>query len=1159
MNIKALRPVMKTIKIKYSLLLIILLQIFLFARGEIKELKISADEKGFIPAWLVAGPFELPVKGFGQPADTNAIGEPDIAPASGLTVTSCLPDKETKKWFVQSLEKNGFLDLNKTVEWDVNTKLPVKFWYVKAGYAYTKVYSENEREALLTVGGNSFLTCYLNKKMIYTGTAESNAIPDKDTIKIKLKKGINELIVRVCNTHKNLGLAYFGMIKWEWGFYPRLLDKEGKPLREIYYVIDNGQKENSLNAISTIYYKKDAEGLMQRVDLEINSVNTGIKNANVKFNVGGKNYSFLFDSVKPGKTRYAVYLSEITKKEETTAELTIGNEKVNQKIILEPRKKYKLHLMLLNHMDIGYTHPQPVCEEIHCITLDEVLKWCDENPDFKWTIETTWQLEAYERLRSHENFMRVINYIKTGRIALSPIYSNPYTGMVSREEMMRSFEKAFEYKNKYGIAFNAAVYNDVPGEAWIMPQVLSKAGVKFLANGINEFYGEFRYQKTLPKVFKWKANDGASVVNYITEAYNEGKSYGLESDNLLTVEQKTWEHINLIENRNYAPDIVLINSSYSDNSIPATHQYLLAKKWNEQYEYPKFVPSNADMFADELLKSDSYKELPELKGDWTSDWDIRAQGEFERNKKIRWIQHQAVTAEKLSTLSALLDNKKAAMNDDLAMIYRNTLHFNGHGSGLEFGYGSPEANLLTLQYRDNYVNGAFYKTHEVLQKAMHRLTVPEETFESEGVYVFNPLSWRRNDIVELQYTFNNSPAIDVIDASTKTIIPSFRKDHRQFFLAENLPSFGFKKYLLKPHAPAKTPESGLKKTENSIENEFYKITYNSSEGKVTGIVEKKSGKEIISAGELSFGIPTVEKFQLKQNHSPITGVKSSIDVIDESPVRMIVRIKNEGSIFSVIEYVLNDKQNQVQLNATADLAVLKSPQYFEEYGIPFCFNIKDAKIENEIIGGFLDIEKGRLAGANNDAVSLRRSVAVFNDKESIIWSSADARIARIRKDAKTGAPIIISTPVNNFPKEWNRNEDNTGKVEFRYSFKYEPRSFNAADAAQFGCELCTPAQPRRSYYRSQPSTDEYLTIDNKNILLLNLKKTADGFIARLVNVDNYSGQDAVVKSKLFNTNKAEIIDLGGAVQSAVNINDNSAVLKFKPAEIIDLLVRPGVK
>ncbi len=62
------------------------------------------------PAWLVTGPFELPLVGFGTPKDTVAIGEPNISPIDGEYAESFLPEKEKVKWFLQSINQKGFVD-----------------------------------------------------------------------------------------------------------------------------------------------------------------------------------------------------------------------------------------------------------------------------------------------------------------------------------------------------------------------------------------------------------------------------------------------------------------------------------------------------------------------------------------------------------------------------------------------------------------------------------------------------------------------------------------------------------------------------------------------------------------------------------------------------------------------------------------------------------------------------------------------------------------------------------------------------------------------------------------------------------------------------------------------------------------------------------------
>ena len=272
-------------KIKISgftiLLLFVLAQGLNIAQGNIKDISFQPQSNGTIPSWLVTGPFEFPIVGFGSAADTNAIGEPAVSPSEGDQVTSSLTDKETKTWFSQSVDKKGYLDFNKSIEWDVNKKLPVKFWFVKAGYAYVTVYSEKEQDAILSTGSNSHIKIFLNKELVFSFFQERNAIADQDKIKIKLKKGANDLLVRVYNTNKNLGLAFFGFINWGWGFYARLLDKEGKPLVDVKYGIRSTDKKNDFNVVSTFYFKKENGQLKQRIDVELNSTQPGYSKAEV--------------------------------------------------------------------------------------------------------------------------------------------------------------------------------------------------------------------------------------------------------------------------------------------------------------------------------------------------------------------------------------------------------------------------------------------------------------------------------------------------------------------------------------------------------------------------------------------------------------------------------------------------------------------------------------------------------------------------------------------------------------------------------------------------------------------------------------------------------------------------------------------------------------
>ena len=874
------------------------------------------------------------------------------------------------------------------------------------------------------------------------------------------------------------------------------------------------------------------------------------------FNINDKSFSFNLDSIPFGESRHEIYIPDIKKDINTKAALSIDGKKIEQTITLKQKPHYKIHMMMLAHTDIGYTRPQPVVKEIHANTLDEVLQMCKDYPDFHWTIETLWQLEQYQQSRSPQQFQKIIDLIKEGRIAVSPLYSNPFTGWVGEEEMIQSLFKAKELKDKYGLKFNSAVYNDVPGEAWIVPQVLKNAGVDFLAEGINEFFNNYNLQKDLPKAFIWEGSDSSRVVTYLNEAYNEGKSYGLEGDRgSLAIQQRMFERINKLIERGYNYDLILLNSAFGDNSIVPKDQYMNMIKWDKEFEYPKFISSNVSKFGEEFVKEYG-KSLPVIRGDWTSNWDVFYQGEAERMKEHRWVQSNLLSAEKLASLTWLKDRNMLPLSDIVHNAYRSMLNFSGHGSGLEYGYGSPEENLITQEYRKSYVHNAYLNTEELLERAMYRIGKPEESFEGEGIIVFNTLSWKRDATVEVQFTEENMQQYEVIDLTTKQKVESYRDGYKLYFVAKDLPSFGYKKYRLQPITKKDgEKDSGLNVSDNSIENQFYKIIIDKSSNKISSIIDKKSNKELIDKeNPLGFNQPLIEKFQDNQTFSQLNFNNQKLEIKDESPVRVILQVKRDDELFEDTKYILWNNVDRIDVEQKVNTTKLKPTDKLEEYAVAFPFKIDNLKIEPEIIGGFINPEKDKFPGTTKEGFSIRRSVALFNNNQSISWTSLDARVIRLRDI--NNQKVLISSLVNNFPKNWNRYEENSGKIVFRYSFTNQNEKFNPTFTSQFGWEINTPPISRRSWYRTEPTEQSYFKIDNQNLNLLTVIASADKdyFLMRIQNMNPYNNESGNISSEFMKNGSAASVNYLEDEEKKLKLNGDSVKVDLRPNEIATIKI-----
>ncbi len=1150
---------MKTFLLNIIISFVLILNLT-YSQEKIIEIESNLTDNGFIPNWLVVGPFEQTTEGFGNSVDTDFIDELNSHPFERKEEKNNLFDIGKIYWKPYSFNDKYFLDFNNAFGWVIPENEPEKIWWSKTSYAFTSIESPEEINAKLLFSSNSAAKIILNKEIVYEFNGERNAKTDDDTISIKLKKGINNLLIKVRNSHQNLLINIFDVVKWEWGFYLRITNSNFQQIKNLKSSISIQDTTSSFDIIPTIFFKKINNAILQRFDIIINSNQQKILNGNIKIGIGNNDYNFTIEKIPYGESRHQIYLPEIKNEVKADLVFTLNNYSIKKEKILRPEKHYELHFVMLSHTDIGYTNPQPIVKELHCTTLDSVIKYCELYPDFKWTIETVYQLEQYEQSRPKENFTKLINLIKEGRISLSPIYSNPFTGWISEEEMIQSLAKANEYKNKYGIKYNSAVYNDVPGESWFLPSVLSKSEVKFLANGLNEIFNNYSLQKSLPKVFYWEGADGSKIINYLNESYNEGRFYGLEKDSF-AIEQRIWTRLKKLEQNKYDYELVLLNSAFMDNRGVPIYQFLNAKEWNKIYEYPKFIISNLDQFTDEFIKRYENK-LPIIKADLTSLWDILNQSEAQRFKKYKLVQNQILNAEKLSTLNWILNSSQRPFEEEINNVYKSLLNFSGHGSGLEYGFGSPTENEITMDFRDFYINSALMNTEEILERSMYRLSEKQESLDAEGIMIFNALPWNRNDpnVIGIEFPEENSQQYQVYDLTNKQIVPSYRKDYKLFFIAKDFPSFGYKKYKLIPiiNEERKINNDNLIVKNNSIENQFYKITYNSETGEITSIINKKNNKELIDErNEFPFALPMVERIFNKEEYKKLNLPKSTIKIIDERPVGLRLIQLREDNLFEKIEFSLFDSIDRVDLSFTINLEKLPATDQFEEYGIAFPFSISNPKYQIEIIGGFINPDENLFPGKNHDAFSIRNSIAIYNEEESISFTSVDSRVIRLQKNNSNPNGILIVNLINNFPKNWNRRDKKEGKLELRFSFTHQNKSFEPSFTNKFSSELNTPLMTRRSWYKSAPTKDSFINIENYNINLLTMKslELENSYLIRLKNINPFENVETEIFSKLFDNVLVYKTNYFGEKEEEIKINHNSIKIKIKPNEIFTIKIK----
>jgi hypothetical protein len=124
----------------------------------------------------------------------------------------------------------------------------------------------------------------------------------------------------------------------------------------------------------------------------------------------------------------------------------------------------------------------------------------------------------------------------------------------------------------------------------------------------------------------------------------------------------------------------------------------------------------------------------------------------------------------------------------------------GHGSGLEFGYGTDLENARTLGYRESYVNQATQFIDEVMERASYGWIHPQTSLEGEFAIIFNPHGFPLSGPVSLDFNPMRfgSYSVEEIDG---TPIPHKWDNFTLSFYVNDLPTFGWKKVRLVPLKP----------------------------------------------------------------------------------------------------------------------------------------------------------------------------------------------------------------------------------------------------------------------------------------------------------------------------------------------------------------------
>jgi len=514
-----------------------------------------------------------------------------------------------------------------------------------------------------------------------------------------------------------------------------------------------------------------------------------------------------------------------------------------------------VYVVPMSHLDIGFTNSVPDLIPIEKQYLDDAMDLAEQHPDYRWTIESVWQLDQWLSLTTDPaQIDRLRALIGQGRIELMAGYANMHQGVFGFEQLNRFLYPARKYETSWGLDLDSAISDDVPGSSVALPQVLRKNGVRNLVAGINTAFGGLPRIPMHDLLFNWQGIDGSKLLTWVSiKSYAEGIFTWRFTSAYDDMAAATERVVDFYENGGYAYDSVLALLGFDNDgadSIVGNGLDNIAR-WNAEHTWPQIIVATPKDFFDHVRATYGDDAFTTYTGDWSGLWENNDSHYPVTVAQDRWTKDALPQAETLWALRSALHGRVSYPRASIDQSYRDLLELDEH-SGPGGGNGLTVADIeANDQWFFDRSNRSRDTTASLLRGGLTKLA---QDIQSSGptLVVYNDLSWSRTDLVPMPgAALRELPGIDVaslrlVDLETGEVAPQQTNADCGCvqFLARNVPPVGYRLYRITSGA------SGSIRTiaANQVENDDYRVVVDPASGAVTSIYDKRNNRELVDTG-----------------------------------------------------------------------------------------------------------------------------------------------------------------------------------------------------------------------------------------------------------------------------------------------------------------------
>lgn len=727
-----------------------------------------------------------------------------------------------------------------------------------------------------------------------------------------------------------------------------------------------------------------------------------------------------------------------------------------------------IYITPLSHYDFGFVEPPDAVRERAARHIDEVIRVAEANPNFKWTIESVWQVNEWLKRqkkptsvlpKDKEKIARLMNLIKFGRIALSMAWGSMHTDFMGAEELNRLTYDYATLRRTYGVQSEFATMDDVPGHPTSIPSVLAGSGGKYLVTGANLFIGVSTSLAPGKVPFYWQSPDGSKVLTWISQGKRGGyvealTDFYLDPYSLDPYTDKTpfdmfnpelagkrtplqiqeigvTELLNRYNKAGYKYDAVM--AMYAHDFIEPTDVINLeraVREWNAKHKEVQLKIATPPEFL-KYIETKYSGQIPTFKGEWSGLWSEAKTQSPNISALARYAHDHAPAAESLWSAISMTRKIPFPVGNYIS-IYDLMMTYDEHsGAGNNGWIQLNSRQPLEEQNRQyvEYMSKAKTETDFLLNQGLNVLaqpsrydaTVPQKSANSWNALVYNGLSWTRNDVVKIKSPQENLRIAEIKDlASNQKVTFDINENGEAVFVANNVPSFGYKTYEITTEAGANI--STLKTDENKrqAKNANFEIKLR-ADGNIESIKDLKANREIVNdKGELPFNellrVEGQDASKVAYQFAPQISVKRGAQMTQ-------IVVKRARSIFPETVVTIYDNLDRVELHNELDASKMPfaggNNNWNDSYYFAFPFNVSkdNLKVKRGGQKWFDTLPEDYLPDARRDAVTTQHlfgftdgnNSAMLAHRQAFHWVYPGYVATKIRaKDAPKDFPAMFT-------------------------------------------------------------------------------------------------------------------------------------------------------